>query len=107
MYPKLARHLETMHKDEVQVAKALFLPKNSAERQEIWKTIRNDGDWDHIFSVLKNGSGTLIPKYREGKTRAHDDFIPCSGCKGLYSKTSLSDHFKICLVRRWKRRIKE
>ncbi|XP_052680322.1 uncharacterized protein LOC128161127 [Crassostrea angulata] len=97
LYPKLARHLETMHKNEVIVAKALSLPKNSAERKEIWKTIRNEGDWDHNFNVLKNGTGTLIPKYREQKTRAHSEFIPCSGCKGLYSKTSLSDHFKTCV----------
>ncbi|XP_065943595.1 uncharacterized protein [Magallana gigas] len=97
LYPKLARHLETMHKNEVIVAKALSLPKNSAERKEIWKTIRNEGDWDHNFNVLKNGTGTLIPKYREQKTRAHSEFIPCIGCKGLYSKTSLSDHFKTCV----------
>lgn len=86
-----------MYKNEVIVVKVFFLFKNSVERKEIWKILRNEGDWDYNFNVLKNGIGILILKYREQKIRVYSEFILCSGCKGLYFKILLSDYFKICV----------
>ena len=35
LYSKMARHLEQVHKDELEVGKALSYPKRSKERQKL------------------------------------------------------------------------
>ncbi|XP_060075700.1 uncharacterized protein LOC132555368 [Ylistrum balloti] len=97
LYPKIAMHLETVHSDEEDVARALALPKHSGERKDAWAQIRNEGNWEHNFEVLKSGKGTLIPKYREKEDgKPISNYIPCTGCKALFSKKSLHEHRRLC-----------
>lgn len=98
LFPKLARHMEDMHEVESDVSKALSFPKQSKERRDIWQKIRNDGDWNYNFQVFNEGKGMLIPKYRmsSSKSKPVSMYIPCTFCKGMYSKRCLNDHRKSC-----------
>ena len=97
-YFKLARHLETCHAKEFDVQKVLSYPKKSAERKQAWATIRNDGDYEHNFSVLKNNQGTIIPKYRPSREYVKDAsaYLPCSYCKAMFVRKELSYHQGRC-----------
>ncbi|XP_070184336.1 17S U2 SnRNP complex component HTATSF1-like isoform X3 [Littorina saxatilis] len=92
---KLSAHLQNVHKNELEVAAVVALPKNSKERKEAFGKLQNDGDNEHNANVLRKGSGCLIPKYR-GKNRNVDECLACPHCKGLYLKALLSKHMKTC-----------
>ncbi len=56
---KYARHLKTHEKSNVDVARALALPKHSKERQKLLNKLRNKGNYQHNADVLANGTGLL------------------------------------------------
>ena len=66
-YPKLARHFEQKHADELDVACALSLPKGNKERKRKWEELRNKGNFHHNQKVLKDESGDLLPRKRPSK----------------------------------------
>ena len=81
--PNIARHLETVHKDETEVAKVLLNPKKSKSRRKMWLDLVNRGDFEHNHSVLGKGHGLIIPKYAfsgSEDTKAHSDYLPCANC---------------------------
>jgi len=101
LYLKIARHLETCHGNEPEVQNALQNPKKSPARKEAWASIRNEGNFDHNFKVLKEKRGLVIPKYRRklDKKHNHTDYLPCEFCKALYVAKELNDHQKRCTKR--------
>ena len=58
----MARHLAQMHKDEVEVAKALSFPKGSKERKVNLDILRNKGNREHNIQVLKAVKDVLVPR---------------------------------------------
>ena len=64
LYLKITRHVETCHGNEPEVLNALQNLKKSPARNEAWASIRNKGNFDHNFRVLKEKRGLVIPKYR-------------------------------------------
>ncbi|XP_012688614.2 uncharacterized protein LOC105905163 isoform X3 [Clupea harengus] len=92
---KLARHLAMRHFDQKDVVKALSLPKNSKERKIQIGRLRNCGNRAHNNRVLKEGRGLLIP-CRAFKAEDPKDVVYCHGCHGMFSKESISKHFKLC-----------
>ncbi|ESO91855.1 hypothetical protein LOTGIDRAFT_163214 [Lottia gigantea] len=95
---KLPRHLEQKHSDEIEVAFALSLPKNSKRRKRKWKEITNLGNYKQNTTVIGNGSGSIIPCKRPciGQTVESTDFLPCSSCYGFYKKKDLWRHAAHC-----------
>lgn len=96
LYPNIARHLERKHKDEIDVAKVLILPKKSYERRKAWEKLVNEGDFAHNYNVLEKGDGQIIPKYRCSNREKSIKLIPCTVCHGMYRKNELWQHFKKC-----------
>ncbi|XP_029943204.1 uncharacterized protein LOC115385360 isoform X2 [Salarias fasciatus] len=93
---KIARHLQTVHADKADVAKAFYYPKQSKERQVRLTILRNRGNFAHNINVVRNGTGYLAARYRTQKKRNGTDFIHCAHCQGLYSKKTLWKHVKVC-----------
>jgi hypothetical protein len=60
----MARHLAQVHKDEIEVKRALAFDKKSKERKNAWKMIIHKGDLAHNIHVMENGSGEIIPVKR-------------------------------------------
>uniref|UniRef100_A0A1A7Z792 SET domain-containing protein n=1 Tax=Nothobranchius furzeri TaxID=105023 RepID=A0A1A7Z792_NOTFU len=66
---KLARHLETVHKNVEDVALAFQYPKNSKERRNKLNILRRRGNFAHNASVVKKGAGELQACYRPKKIK--------------------------------------
>ena len=93
---KIARHLQTVHSNKHEVAKAFFYPKDSKERRVRLAILRNRGNFSHNTDVVRKGTGQLVARYRTQEIRHGKNFIHCVHCQGLYSKKTLWKHVKIC-----------
>ncbi|KAM4593211.1 uncharacterized protein PAE49_006138 isoform 3-T3 [Odontesthes bonariensis] len=93
---KISRHLQTVHRNKPDVAKALFYPQNSKERRVRLAVLRNRGNFSHNTDVVREGRGDLVARYRTKDIRNGKDFIHCIHCQGLYSKKTLWKHIKTC-----------
>ncbi|XP_058471537.1 uncharacterized protein LOC131444863 isoform X2 [Solea solea] len=93
---KISRHLQTVHHNKPEVAKALYYPKDSKERRVRLAILRNRGNFTHNTDVVRKGTGHLVARYRTKEIRQGKDFIHCLHCQGLYSKKTLWKHIKIC-----------
>ncbi len=94
---KMARHLAQVHKNEVDVAKALSFPKGSKERRINLDLLRNKGNRVHNTNVLKTGKGVLVP--RQQSTAKHvnvKDYMHCLNCQGLFRQKALWRHMSRC-----------
>nr|XP_055073729.1 uncharacterized protein LOC129453496 isoform X2 [Misgurnus anguillicaudatus] len=95
-YAKMARHLEFVHRNEVEVAKAVAFPKRSKERRVQLNLLRKRGNFAHNTDVVRKGEGEMIACYRPKKCKNPKEFIHCIHCQGLYNKLSLWKHIKNC-----------
>ena len=91
----MGRHLEQMHNEEPDVAEIIKFTKQSTERQIAFDGLVKEGDFKHNNTVLKEGKGVVIPKYRSVEG-ANARYIPCEYCKGFYSKNGIMRHQKAC-----------
>ncbi|XP_073732486.1 uncharacterized protein [Misgurnus anguillicaudatus] len=95
-YAKMARHLEFVHRNEVEVAKAVAFPKRSKERRVQLNLLRKRGNFAHNTDVVRKGEGEMIACYRPKKCKNPKEFIHSIHCQGLYNKLSLWKHIKNC-----------
>ncbi|XP_019906138.1 uncharacterized protein LOC105029909 isoform X2 [Esox lucius] len=95
-YSKMARHLELVHCNEMEVAKAVCFPKRSKERQIQLNLLRKRGNFAHNADVVRKGYGEMIACYRPKESKEAKDFIHCCHCQGLYNKRSLWKHVRNC-----------
>lgn len=93
---KIARHLQSVHGNEKEVASAFSLPKGIKERRTKLNILRRKGNFAHNATVVKKGAGELQVCYRPQHARSAAEFIHCFYCQGLYSKRTLWKHVKIC-----------
>lgn len=73
-YSKMARHLEFVHHNEVEVAKAVAFPKHSKERRERLNLLRKRGNFAHNTDVVRQGHGEMIACYRPKKKKGAKEF---------------------------------
>jgi len=73
------------------------MPLKSKRRHLMQRKLRNDGNYMHNVSVLKDQSGEIIP-FRRPSVSQHssDDFIPCESCHAMFVKDNLWRHRKKC-----------
>ncbi|XP_073697250.1 uncharacterized protein [Garra rufa] len=95
-YAKMARHLESSHAKESDVAKALSFPKSSKERKKQLDYIRNRGNYAHNAAVMETGKGELVPYKRPPKEAQGKDFMHCAYCQGLFTRKVLWRHMRTC-----------
>ncbi|CAH1115846.1 unnamed protein product [Psylliodes chrysocephalus] len=94
----LARHIETIHGNEIEVAKILAMPKGSKKRRDAFQNLTKYGDFYHNCEVLATKCGDLIltrrPSLREEKYTSIHDYGPCPECLGFYLKKHIWYHLK-------------
>ncbi|KAM9762562.1 uncharacterized protein ACNS7B_004605 isoform 1-T1 [Menidia menidia] len=98
-YPKIARHLEHAHENKPDVAKALSFPKGSKQRKMHLDFLRNRGNYAHNASVMKSGTGELVPFKRPPKGGQGSDFMHCAFCQGLFTRKVLWRHMRACRLK--------
>lgn len=98
-YSKKARHLEYVHANEKEVAKACIFPKGSQERRIHLDHLRNGGNFAHNAAVMKTDQGNLVPTKQPCQETQGSDFMHCAYCQGLFTRKVLWRHVKICNLR--------
>ena len=94
---KMARHLQQMHEEEIEVKRATSYPSNSRQRKECFDSLRNRGNFIHNQTVVKLGKGTILPKRRSRNNHlCADSYTPCFHCKQFFKKTILWSHERKC-----------
>lgn len=94
---KMARHLAQVHKNEVEVAKALSFPKGSKERRINLDLLRNKGNHAHNADVLRAGKGVLVPRQQSAAKHVDvKDYMHCLNCQGLFRRKALWRHMARC-----------
>ncbi|XP_067307424.1 uncharacterized protein [Pseudorasbora parva] len=97
---KIARHLELVHNDQSQVAKAISSPKNSKERKLQLTILRKQGDRAHNVDVIRKGKGVIVPCKQASSPNVNPNkFLHCANCQGLFKKRFLWKHMKRCPLR--------
>ncbi|XP_043986820.1 uncharacterized protein LOC122839374 isoform X2 [Gambusia affinis] len=105
-FSKMARHLQQVHEDKMDVAKALSFPKGSKERKQHLDFIRNKGNYAHNANVMKSGGGLLVPFKRPKEEMKSEDFMHCAYCQGLFTRKVLWRHMRSCALRPESARLK-
>ncbi|KAM3618408.1 uncharacterized protein V6R79_020019 [Siganus canaliculatus] len=98
-YAKMARHLESVHEDKPDVAKALSFPKGSKQRKKHLDFIRNKGNFAHNAAVMECGRGELVPFKRPPKAAQGSEFMHCAYCQALFTRKVLWRHMRTCSLR--------
>ncbi|KAF5306232.1 hypothetical protein FQR65_LT18583 [Abscondita terminalis] len=104
---KIARHLQTVHKDEDEVKKLSLIPKikrvKGKQLSHYEKTrarmIREMNSKGNFLHNLQAGKDEIIITSRRSKENQHlIEFRICPKCKGLYKKLSIRKHYKSCMA---------
>lgn len=95
-YSKLARHLEQVHINELDVQRALAYNKKSTEMKQVWREIMNRGDFAHNAKVLEKQEGEIIPFKRPTKEKDGMKYVQCETCMGTFLGSDLWRHVKKC-----------
>lgn len=93
---KMSRHLERVHYNKPDVAKAVAFPKGSKKRRLLLEHLRNRGNFAHNVEVLNTGSGNLVPRKLPRNVSQAENFLHCIFCQGLFARKVLWRHVKIC-----------
>lgn len=95
-FSKLARHLESAHKREPDVAKAFSYDKKSQERRKLLHLLKKRGNFAHNAVIAANGVGELVACRRPARSKPSQHYTHCIHCEGLYARKSLWRHVRYC-----------
>ena len=106
----MARHLEDMHSDEIEVAKITSIivkvsdsreVKNAKlkQRKRMFEKLRKRGNFNHNMLVLREKKGLLVVEKRPNKPQPYTNYLPCEHCFGFYIKKELRKHIRTCVER--------
>ena len=96
---RITEHLYCVHKDEIEVAKALGT-SNAKEKEIILLKLKNKGNFKHNIGVLNNnGHNLIVCKRPSGRSIVPSQYLPCVYCYGFYQKKELWRHAKTCLLK--------
>ncbi|KAF7645898.1 hypothetical protein LDENG_00196890 [Lucifuga dentata] len=93
-FSKLARHLESAHGSEHDVALAFSFAKGSRKRREMLRSLKKRGNFSHNATVETSGAGDLVACRRPVTSKPSSDFLHCKFCQGLYARKSLWRHVR-------------
>lgn len=93
---KIISHLQTVHSDEPEVAKAFSFDKNSIERWQILNLLQTRGNLLHDANALQGSQQDLIEVSKFAAVSLYNDNVYCINCLGLFSKKSFATHLEKC-----------
>lgn len=95
---QIARHLETVHRDEPKVRKFAVLSKNNEERKKIIDILRKEGNFKYnTYANINSGKLIVSRRLHATSTKTARDFTVCSKCKGFFAKSTIRYHSRYCL----------
>lgn len=94
---QIARHFETVHRNEPEVALFAALPKKNPERKKMIDTLRKNGNFKfNTNSKLNDGQLIVCRRPNEKHKKMAKDFIACAKCKGFFAKSTIRHHSRNC-----------
>ncbi|XP_035981142.1 uncharacterized protein LOC110368365 isoform X2 [Fundulus heteroclitus] len=93
---KLARHLETAHRNQPDVAMAFGFAKGSHKRRELLQFLKKRGNFEHNATVAVQGAGAFVACRRPTVEKQSGDYRHCKHCQGLYARETLWRHVRRC-----------
>ena len=96
---KICRHLEKSHPKEIKVIEFTALPKLSSERRVMLEKLRKEGNFIHNTTVLRAGTGNLLPDKRTQQPTNKESYVPCLHCKSFFKKRLFWMHEKKCKLK--------
>ena len=99
---KIARHLTTKHKNEIEVSKLMAAKESKTRYKEYLLGIQRlkcKGNFIHNIEVLGRGGSDIVVSKRPSKLRPAADFLPCMYCYGFFVCEELWKHVKNCELR--------
>ena len=100
-YPKIARHLQSVHKNEPEVLKIAAIDTRSAggskQKQLLLDQLRFRGDFYHNMEVLKVGGELKVWRRPSPDEKVHhEQFKACTFCLAFVQKHELWRHAASC-----------
>lgn len=86
----------SVHKTESEIQLIESKPKRSEQRALLLEKLRLKGNYKHNCSVIKCGSGEIIPVRSPSSPVDPADYVPCLFCLGFFFKKELWRHCKTC-----------
>ena len=98
-FTNITKHYLRGHKTEKDVLEILAHPKGSKERAKLLLLIRNKGDFNHNYEVLRSSDGEIIPVKCPPPNAPAPEVAPCQYCFGMFARRDLWRHDKSCLFK--------
>jgi hypothetical protein len=95
-FAKLPRHLLHMHHEEPEVIEAFRYSKKSQEGRRFLFMLRNKGNYQHNISILRTGSGVLVPSKHLSTQRQAIQYVVCKACLALIQSADKWKHSRKC-----------
>lgn len=92
----ISRHLRTIHKDEMMVARVEAAALYTYQRADLWSILRKKGNHKHNMKVVENNEGVIRPERRSKYIRSIEEYVPCIYCEGTFLRKDLGRHFDSC-----------
>lgn len=92
---KMARHLRTVHKEEIEIARILAFSDKEIVSFEL-ERYRLLGNFNHNLEVLRNGSGMLLVSRRSRSLKIAENYLPCIHCYGFIDVHEIWRHVSSC-----------
>lgn len=92
---KIARHLESVHRNEEDVKKFADLPKGCLKRKKIIETIRRQREFEfNTNKMLNDGKLHVVRRPNIKFNKKAYEYGTCINCHGFFSKNTLRNHVR-------------
>lgn len=89
-------HLQSVHPNESEVAKALTFDKSSQERKDLLNLLQTKGNVLHSTNVVQSSKQDLNPFRSFASDCSFDDSVYCIFCLELFNKKTFATHLEQC-----------
>lgn len=89
-------HLQSVHPNEPEMAKALTFDKSSQERKQLLNLLQTRGNILHNTNVVQSSKQDSKPFGKFALGCSFDDRVYCIYCLGLFNKKSFASHLEQC-----------
>ncbi|XP_016426519.1 zinc finger protein 236-like [Sinocyclocheilus rhinocerous] len=93
---RMMDHLQSVHPNEPEVAKALTFDKSSQERKQLLNLLQTRGNILHNTNVVQSSKQDSKPFGTFASGCSFDDRVYCIYCLGLFNKKSFASHLEQC-----------
>ncbi|XP_056016478.1 serine-aspartate repeat-containing protein F-like [Ostrea edulis] len=94
-FTNITKHYLGVHSNETDVQHIQSHPLKSTNRKLALMKLRNNGDFQHNYEVLRTRHGTLVTFTRNWNETSADQFLPCQYCLGFSLNLLYGDTPKI------------